>query len=105
MGLQISNHRGIGISKRRRRQLNVVWSRLLSPGAISTQGAKTVVKDHDGKLPNTLEGLKAIPGIGDYTAGAIGSIAYKIPTPVVDGNVIRVFSRLKSIAGNPKIRS
>ena len=46
--------------------------------------------------------MKAIPGIGDYTAGAIGSIAYKIPTPVVDGNVVRVFSRLKSIAGNPK---
>ena len=83
--------------------VNLMWSGLvIIAGRDLHKGAKTVVKDHDGKLPNTLEGLKAIPGIGDYTAGAIGSIAYKIPTPVVDGNVIRVFSRLKSIAGNPK---
>ena len=83
--------------------VNLMWSGLgyYRRSAISTR-CKAVVNDHGGKLPNTLEGLKAIPGIGDYTAGAMGSIAYKIPTPVVDGNVIRVFSRLKSIAGNPK---
>ena len=84
--------------------VNLMWSGLgyYRRARFLHKGAKTVVNDHGGKLPNTLEGLKAIPGIGDYTAGAIGSIAYKIPTPVVDGNVVRVFSRLKSIAGNPK---
>ena len=50
-------------------------------------------------------GLLTIPGIGDYTAGAIASIAYGTPTPVVDGNVIRVLSRMRLIAADAKSRS
>jgi A/G-specific adenine glycosylase len=46
-----------------------------------------------GGFPNTLEGLKALKGVGDYTAAAIGSIAFDLPAAVVDGNVYRVLAR------------
>ena len=47
-----------------------------------------------GKLPVTYEALRALPGVGDYTAGAVASIAYGLPCPAVDGNVRRVYARL-----------
>ncbi len=56
--------------------------------------ARIVTEQHGGVFPNTVDGLLALPGIGRYTAGAIASIAYDVPAPVLDGNVIRVFSRL-----------
>lgn len=59
------------------------------------EGAKKVVDQHGGRLPRTAEALRKIPGIGPYTAGAIASIAYGEVSPVVDGNVIRVLSRLR----------
>ena len=46
-----------------------------------------------GKFPDTLDGIKALKGVGDYTAAAIGSIAFGIPAAVLDGNVYRVLSR------------
>lgn len=46
-----------------------------------------------GKFPDTLEGIKSLKGVGDYTAAAIGSFAFNIPAAVVDGNVYRVLSR------------
>ena len=46
-----------------------------------------------GKFPDTLEDIKALKGVGDYTAAAIGSFAFDIPAAVVDGNVYRVLSR------------
>lgn len=49
---------------------------------------------YDGQLPPSLEKLKKLPGIGSYTAGAVASIAYGIPAPAVDGNVLRVVSRV-----------
>lgn len=52
------------------------------------------VKEHGGVLPHTYEELLKLPGIGSYSAGAIASIAYKQPCPAIDGNVLRVFSRL-----------
>lgn len=55
------------------------------------------VKKYDGKLPQTKEELLKLPGIGPYTAGAISSIAYGQRVSAVDGNVIRVFSRLYNI--------
>lgn len=58
------------------------------------KGAKYVVDKYDGLMPGTTEELLTIPGIGPYTAGAISSIAFKQCEPVVDGNVLRVFSRL-----------
>ncbi|WP_230470226.1 A/G-specific adenine glycosylase [Lujinxingia vulgaris] len=66
------------------------------------RAAKVIVDEHGGELPSTLEGLRELPGIGPYTAGAIASIAYGIAAPIVDGNVIRVFSRLFAISGDPR---
>jgi A/G-specific adenine glycosylase len=63
--------------------------------------AKTVVKAYGGKFPGTAEDLRALPGIGRYTAAAIASIAFDQPVAVVDGNVERVLQRLqgKNLAG------
>ncbi len=58
------------------------------------EGAKQVVERHHGKVPQTLTEIKALKGVGPYTAGAICSIAFDQPTPIVDGNVMRVFARL-----------
>ncbi len=49
---------------------------------------------YGGNLPDTYEGLRQLPGIGSYTAGAVASIAYGLREPAVDGNVLRVLSRL-----------
>jgi A/G-specific adenine glycosylase len=59
--------------------------------------AKQIVQDYQGQLPQTVEELLSLPGIGRYTAGAIASIAYDTAVPVVDGNVVRVLSRLFDI--------
>lgn len=64
--------------------------------------AQKIMKDHAGLLPDGMEGILEIPGVGPYSAGAILSIAYQKPHPVVDGNVIRVFSRLFLLPGNLK---
>lgn len=58
------------------------------------KAAELLVEKYGGKLPSSYEELKALPGIGSYTAGAIASIAFQIPVPAVDGNVLRVISRL-----------
>ncbi|MEW9121205.1 MAG: A/G-specific adenine glycosylase [Thermotaleaceae bacterium] len=58
------------------------------------RGAKVVQDNYGGTIPESLKELLKIPGIGTYTAGAILSIAYGKPVPAVDGNVMRVFSRL-----------
>ena len=60
-------------------------------------GARQVMEQYNGSLPHDPVLLRKISGIGPYTAGAIASIAYNIPVPAVDGNVIRVFSRLAGI--------
>jgi A/G-specific adenine glycosylase len=56
--------------------------------------AQQVMAEHDGRLPTTAAGLMDLRGIGRYTAGAVASIAFDEPAPVLDGNVIRVLSRL-----------
>lgn len=56
--------------------------------------ARLVMETYDGRLPSTFEDLLRLPGIGEYTAGAIGSIAFQLPVPCVDGNVLRVVTRL-----------
>ena len=66
------------------------------------EAAKQVVREFGGELPTSVEELKRIKGIGPYTAGAIASIVGGIPAPIVDGNVLRVASRLCGIAANPK---
>ncbi len=58
------------------------------------RAAQIVARELGGRFPDSIEGLLALPGIGRYTAGAIASIAFGVRAPVLDGNVIRVFSRL-----------
>ena len=58
------------------------------------KAAQVIVSQHGGVFPQTYQELLALPGIGEYTAGAIGSIAFNLPTPAVDGNVLRVCARL-----------
>jgi len=57
-------------------------------------GARAVMERHGGRVPNDPEALRHLPGVGRYTAGAIASIAFDRPEPVLDGNVRRVLSRL-----------
>lgn len=59
------------------------------------KAAKAIVKEYEGKMPSEYESLLELPGIGSYTAGAIASIAYGKAVPAVDGNVLRVLSRLR----------
>lgn len=56
--------------------------------------AQQIVVEFDGKMPNSIEEIRSLKGIGPYTAGAIGSIAFGLPEPAIDGNVMRVVSRL-----------
>jgi A/G-specific adenine glycosylase len=59
--------------------------------------AKAVMAEHRGRFPQTEEGLRALPGIGAYTAGAVAAIAFDRPAAAVDGNVERVMTRLFAI--------
>jgi A/G-specific adenine glycosylase len=54
-----------------------------------------------GGFPQTLDGIRALPGVGAYTAAAVGSIAFGLPEAVVDGNVVRVLSRLLALEDDP----
>ncbi len=58
------------------------------------KAAKKIVDEYGGVFPETYREILALPGIGPYTAGAISSICFGLPTPAVDGNVLRVFARL-----------
>ena len=77
-------------------RLRKLWQGLgyYSRAANMQKAARIVCEQYGGVLPASWEALRALPGIGDYTAGAIASIAFGIPAPAVDGNVLRVFARL-----------
>ena len=62
------------------------------------RASKVVAEEYQGKLPRDLISLQALPGVGRYTAGAIGSIAFGIDAPVLDGNVRRVYTRYFNIS-------
>ncbi len=71
------------------------------------KAARIIVERYGGRLPDTMEELLGLPGIGSYTAGAIASIAYGKPEPAVDGNVLRVLSRLlasRDDIANPAVK-
>lgn len=61
------------------------------------RGTRYVMEHHAGSFPRTRKEALLIPGVGDYIAGAVLSIAYNLPEPAVDGNVIRVISRLRAL--------
>lgn len=66
------------------------------------RAARLVLKRHGGRFPRRCEQVLALPGVGRYTAGAICSIAFNQPTPVLDGNVTRVLIRLQALADDPR---
>ncbi len=63
--------------------------------------AKKILQEHQGKFPKDPDAILALPGIGRYTLGAIASIAFNQALPLVDGNVIRVYSRFFALKGSP----
>jgi A/G-specific adenine glycosylase len=60
--------------------------------------ARTVASEHGGRVPDEVDALLELPGVGRYTAGALASIAFDRPAPIVDGNVARVLARLLDLA-------
>jgi len=65
------------------------------------QAARMVVAEHGGDVPPSAAEFGALPGVGAYTTGAVLSIAFDLPEPIVDGNVIRVLCRLFALRGDP----
>jgi len=66
------------------------------------RAAQMVMERHGGKFPKEHAAVLALPGVGRYTAGAICSMAFNQPAPILDGNVIRVLTRLFGIAKDPR---
>jgi A/G-specific adenine glycosylase len=81
-----------------------LWSGLgyYSRGRNLHRAARMITKSHGGVVPASEDALRALPGIGRYTAGAIRSIAFGERAPILDGNVTRVLSRIYALAGDPK---
>ena len=75
----LTEWRGLGYYSRARR----LW-----------EGARYLLAERDGKMPDSYQELLKVPGIGKYTAGAVASFAYNQKVPAIDGNVLRVVSRL-----------
>lgn len=67
--------------------------------------AQAILANHEGQFPTNAEQILSLPGIGRYTAGAISSISFNEPQPILDGNVIRVMTRVHAIATDPKSRA
>jgi len=67
--------------------------------------ARRILSEFQGSFPDSLPALLDLPGIGRYTAGAIASTAFNSPAPILDGNVIRVLTRLHALPGNPRDRT
>ena len=65
------------------------------------KAARIIVHRHGGRVPRDMTSLRALPGVGPYTAGAILSIGYNLPFAALDGNIIRVVSRLGAIEADP----
>ena len=90
-------------------QLHKLWEGLGYYSRVRNlkKAARQIMDCHDGVFPKTYREVSALPGIGPYTSGAICSIAYDMPTPAVDGNVLRVVSRLtddNTSIDDPKFR-
>jgi A/G-specific adenine glycosylase len=72
---------------------------------MAQEAARLIIEKHAGRFPETLDEILALPGVGRYTAGAICSIAFDQPAPILDGNVIRVLTRLLGLAGDPRSKT
>jgi A/G-specific adenine glycosylase len=69
------------------------------------RAARMIVDEHEGRFPVQFDSILALPGIGRYTAGAIASIAFNKPAPILDGNVMRVLTRLFALPGDPRSKA
>ena len=84
-----------GTSLRRSGTQPMAGTWLLQPSAQPPSSSTQVIATkHQGIFPKDFASIRALPGGGDYTAGAIASFAFDLPYPAVDGNVLRVISRL-----------
>jgi len=72
---------------------------------LAQAAARLIVDKYAGQFPEKFDDVLALPGVGRYTAGAICSIAFQQPAPILDGNVIRVLSRLLGLAGDPRSKA
>jgi A/G-specific adenine glycosylase len=92
------------LAKARTGKLHKLWEGLGYYSRVRNmrQAARRVIENHGGRFPDAFESVLALPGIGPYTAGAICSIAFGQPTPALDGNVIRVLTRLFGVTGDPR---
>ncbi len=66
------------------------------------RAAKIIVAEHDGRFPTDADAVRRLPGIGRYTAGAILSIAFDQPLPIVEANTVRLLSRLLAYRGDTR---
>ncbi|HET9908867.1 MAG TPA: A/G-specific adenine glycosylase, partial [Anaerolineales bacterium] len=66
--------------------------------------ARTIAQDLKGRFPKNYDQIRALKGVGEYTAAAIASFAFGLPTPVLDTNVIRVLCRVRGITDDPSKR-
>jgi A/G-specific adenine glycosylase len=100
--LQFPNVRQL--AKAPERTLLACWSGLgyYSRARNLQKAARRMVAEHGGQFPRNLAAALALPGVGEYTAAAVLSIAYGEPLPVVDGNVVRVLARLYGVRADPK---
>jgi A/G-specific adenine glycosylase len=69
------------------------------------RAARRIVEGHDGSVPDNVETLQSLPGIGRYTAGAIASFAYGRREPIVEANTLRLYARLLGLLDDPRSRS
>ncbi len=64
------------------------------------RAAILILSDHGGRVPEQVSALRTLPGVGDYTAGAVASIAFGVPVPAIDGNATRVLARVFCLRGD-----
>src|SRR5262249_34320250 len=93
-----------GVASARLERIHKLWEGLGYYTRVRNlqKAARMIVKKHGGRFPRNFDDVLALPGVGRYTAGAICSIAFNQPTPILDGNMIRVLSRLFAVRGNPR---
>jgi len=94
------------LAKSRRERVLTLWSGLgyYRRAQNLQSAAKIIIREHCGKLPRDWRALRALPGIGDYTAGALMSIAFQRRYPALDGNARRVLTRLFGLATEHELR-
>jgi A/G-specific adenine glycosylase len=66
------------------------------------KAARAILTDHSGQIPSSIDELRALPGIGDYTATAVASLAFGADVPALDGNLRRVLARVTALEEDPK---